>query len=90
MLQGLFELVVVEQSLSQRILSMQVARRHVGGALIGGDGLLGLLQLVVGSAQRELHFGGAVVQGNVLNHLGGMLQVAALRVKASQVEYHFL
>ena len=60
LLEGLVELVVAEQGLGQGVEGMRIPGIHVGGALIGGDGVLGLLQLVVNRAQGELHFGGAV------------------------------
>jgi hypothetical protein len=90
LLERLVELVVAEQSLGEGVHGVQVARLHVHRALIGGNGVLGLLQLVVGCAQRELHFGSAVVHRDVFNDLGRMLQVAAFRVEAGQVEHHFL
>ena len=89
LLERLVELVVVEQGLGERVHGARVAGLHVGGALVGGDGVLGLLQLVVGRAQRELHLGGAVVHGNGFDDLGGVLQVAALGVEAGQVQDHF-
>ena len=61
---------------------------HVGGALIGGDGILGPLQLLIGRAQRNLHLGRAVVHRNRFDDLGGMLDVAAFGIEAGQVQHH--
>ena len=86
----LVELVVVEQRLPKGVQRARVSWVHVGGALIGGDGVLGLLQLVIGRAQGKLHLGAAVGHWNGLNHLGCMGDVAALGVEAGQIENHFL
>ncbi len=43
LLQGIVELVIAQQGLRQGIDRVQVARLHIGRALIGGDGVLGLL-----------------------------------------------
>ena len=63
----LVELVVAEQCLGQGVHGVQVARLHVERALIGRNGVLGLLQLVVGCAQCELHLRCAVVHRDVFN-----------------------
>ena len=88
LLQGLVKLVVVEQRLAQRVQRMRVTGVHAGGALIGGNGILGLLQLVIGRAQGGFHLGAAVVHRDGLNDLGRVGKVAALGVKARQVQNH--
>ena len=88
LLERLVELVVAEQRRGKRIHGLQVAGLQVVGALIGGDGVLGLLQLVVKRAQRELHLGRAAVHGNSFNRLHGMLHVAAFGVEPRQVQHH--
>ena len=90
LLERLVEPIVVEQGLGQGVHGARVAGSHVGRALIGGNSVLGLLQLVVGRAQSEFHFGRAVIHGNVFNDLGGMGQIAAFGVEAGQVQDHFL
>ena len=44
----------------------------------------------IGRAQRILHLGRAVGCRNRLDHLGGLLHVAALGIQAGQVQHHFL
>ena len=88
LLERLVELIVVEQGLGQRVQRAHVFRLHVGGALIGGDGVLGPLQLLIGRAQRILHLGRPVGHRNRLDHLGGMFHVAALGIQAGQVQHH--
>ena len=83
------ELIVVEQRLRQGAHGAHVARLNIDGALIGGDGVLGALHLVVCRAQRELHLGGAVGFGNGLDHFGRVLEVAALGIEAGEIQDHF-
>ena len=89
LLERLVELVVAEQGLGQRGQRAHIARLHVRGALIGGDGVLGALQLLIGRAQGKLHLGRAVGDGDRLDDLGGMFHVAAIGVEPGQVENHF-
>ena len=89
LLERVVQLIVVEQNLGQCVEGLHVSRIHVGGAPIGGNGFLGLLQLVIGRAQGKLHFGRAVVDRDVFNHLDGMLDVAAFGIEAGQVEHDF-
>ena len=50
---SIVELVVAQQGLGQRSLGIQVVRIHVDGLLVGGDGVLRVLDLVVTRAERE-------------------------------------
>src|SRR5580658_6898334 len=69
---------------------MRVGGVHIGGALVGGNGVLGLLQLVVGRAQGDFHLGAAVADRDCFDDLGGVGDVAALGIETGQVENHFL
>ena len=62
-LEGCVELVIVEQRLSEGAHGARVAGLNVDGALVGGDGVLRALQLVVGCAEGELHLAGAIASG---------------------------
>ena len=88
LLQRLVILVVGQQRLAQRVQRVGVARIHVGGPLVGGDGVLGTLQLVISRAQRHFHLRSAVVDRDSLNDFRGMGNVAAIRVETSQIEDH--
>ena len=57
LLERLVELIVIEQSLGQSVARGQVIGLKAGGAAIGGDGLPGLLQLLISRAQCIFHLG---------------------------------
>ncbi len=89
LLEGLVELVVGEQGLAQGVEGVGIAGVHIGSALVGGDGVFGLLELVIGGAQGDFHLGAAVADGDGFNHLGGVGYVAALGIETGEVEDHF-
>jgi len=75
-----FELAVIEQSLPQCIHGGHIAGLQICRALVGGNGILGSLQLVVGRAEGKFHAGRAIGLGNGFNHLGGVVQVVGFGV----------
>ncbi len=85
-LEGGIELIVGEEGLAECAEGADVTGIDIDGALVGGDGVLGVLELIVGRAEGELHLGGAVLDGDGFDYFDGVLDVAALNVEAGEVE----
>ena len=88
--QRLVELVVGQQRLAQSVEGVGVAGVHVSRALVGRDGVLRLLHLVVSSAQSNFHFRRAVGNRDGLNDLNGVRKVTDIhKAERNQIQHHF-
>ncbi len=81
------ELTIVEQGLGEGAHGARITGFDVDGALIGLDGVLGTLKLVVGGAKRKFHFAGAVLHRDGFNDLGGMIEIAGFTVKTGKIQH---
>ena len=86
--QSFVELVVAQQCLRQRIHGLRVAWLHIFCALVSGDRVFWLLQLLIERAQRKFHLRRAAFLRNRCNRRHCLAHVPALGIKPRQVQYH--
>ena len=82
----ILKLIVVQQRLGECALGIQVVGIQIDGLLVGGDGILRVLDLVVSGAQCEGELGGAVIFRNGLQRRDGALEVAAFAIEPGEIE----
>ena len=86
MLERRLQLVVVQESLRQAALRIEVVRLHLERLTVGVDGFLVVLELVVAHTQRIFHLGAAIVFRNGVQHGNGMCHVTGVAVQPGEVE----
>ena len=88
--EGSIALAVVHQVLSQPANGVQIVAVQFNGVAVGGNGVLVLLLLFVGVAQRRIQLGGAFSVGNRVQRLNGASRIALFVVEIREGRDRFL